>query len=93
MLVLDECTANVDHETDALIQDIVRSELSYCTVLCIAHRLHTAVFYDRVLVMDKGQVAEYDKPSVLLENPHSIFYNMCMATGSFDDLKRIANEL
>eukprot|EP01035_Chromulina_nebulosa_P017873 gene17873-23489_t len=90
ILVLDECTANVDHETDTLIQDTVRNELTNITVLCIAHRLHTIAFYDLVLVMDKGSVAEYDSPLKLMQDEKSIFYSMCMNSGDFDNLYSIA---
>jgi len=93
VLVLDECTASVDHETDALIQQTVRSQLSATTVLCIAHRLHTIAFYDLVLVMDSGQVAEFSDPYSLLMDDKSLFHSLCKSSGDFDELLAIARDV
>lgn len=46
-------------------------------MLSCSPRLHTVAFYDRVLVLDKGEVSEYDTPLALLENPDSVFRSMC----------------
>jgi ABC-type multidrug transport system fused ATPase/permease subunit len=90
VLVLDECTANVDHETDGLIQETVQKELSSTTVLCIAHRLQTIAYYDLILVMDAGEVKEYDSPLKLLQQDSSIFKEMCLASGDFDSILNAA---
>lgn len=68
IIVMDEATANVDFSTDRRIQETIRSKFQDCTVITIAHRLNTIIDYDKVLVMDKGTVVEYDKPSVLLQD-------------------------
>ncbi|KAI6200171.1 Mrp-4 [Aphelenchoides besseyi] len=73
ILVLDEATASMDVETDALIQQTIRREFSTCTVLTIAHRLNTIADYDRVLVLHMGQVQEFDSPQRLLNNPRSLY--------------------
>ncbi|KAJ2021742.1 Canalicular multispecific organic anion transporter 1, partial [Coemansia sp. S3946] len=51
---------------DAIIQYLMRKEFKDCTVLTIAHRLNTIIDSDRILVLDKGQVAEFDTPDALL---------------------------
>ena len=91
ILILDEATASVDVETDYLIQETVRTEFNNVTVLSIAHRLHTIAYYDKVLVMDQGTVAEFDSPSMLLNTPGSIFRSMCERTGDLDVLQKIAD--
>ncbi|KAI9340135.1 P-loop containing nucleoside triphosphate hydrolase protein [Zopfochytrium polystomum] len=67
LIVLDECTANVDLETDYQIQMTLRTKLEGSTILTIAHRLNTVVDYDKILVLDGGRVVEYDEPANLLD--------------------------
>ncbi|XP_064636350.1 multidrug resistance-associated protein 1-like [Lineus longissimus] len=81
ILILDEATAAVDLETDDLIQNTIRVEFTGCTVLTIAHRLNTIMDYDRVIVLDKGKIKEYDTPSNLLKEKHSIFHGMARDAG------------
>ncbi|KAJ2806885.1 hypothetical protein H4S07_003702 [Coemansia furcata] len=92
ILVLDEATANVDHETDTAIQQIVLSTAHKMTVISIAHRLQTIASYDKLFVIDDGQVVESGTPLGLLERhllhrgnegsmhsgqeQPSVFYNM-----------------
>ncbi|KAJ2037123.1 ATP-binding cassette glutathione S-conjugate transporter ycf1 [Coemansia sp. S3946] len=66
IVVLDEATANVDLETDKSIQALIFNEFSDCTVLTIAHRLETIMNSDRIIVMDKGTIAEIGTPQELL---------------------------
>ncbi|KIR68936.1 cadmium ion transporter [Cryptococcus bacillisporus CA1873] len=58
--LLDEATSSVDGGTDALIQRIIQSHLKSVTIITIAHRLHTLAYYDRILVLDGGRIAEVD---------------------------------
>uniref|UniRef100_A0A8C8J8V5 ATP-binding cassette, sub-family C (CFTR/MRP), member 3 n=1 Tax=Oncorhynchus tshawytscha TaxID=74940 RepID=A0A8C8J8V5_ONCTS len=80
ILILDEATAAIDLETDDLIQSTIRTQFEDCTVFTIAHRLNTIMDYTRVLVLDKGQVAEFDTPSKLLSK-RGIFYGMAKDAG------------
>jgi len=63
----------VDNATDGLIQTTIRSAFADCTVLTIAHRLHTIIDSDRILLLDGGQLSEFDSPANLLKNPSSAF--------------------
>ena len=81
ILVLDEATAAVDLETDDLIQKTIRKEFASSSIITIAHRLNTVIDYDRILVLDEGEVAEFDSPSHLMSNPNTKFYAMARAAG------------
>jgi ATP-binding cassette subfamily C (CFTR/MRP) protein 1 len=93
VLVLDEATASVDLETDALIQHTVRSEFADRTVLTIAHRLNTIIDSDRIMVLDQGELVEFDSPKKLLSDENSKFSGLCKQTGkqNFKYLLRIVN--
>lgn len=76
ILVLDEATASVDSATDGVIQKIINQEFRDRTMVTIAHRIHTVVDSDLVLVLSDGRVAEYDTPSKLLEREDSFFSSL-----------------
>mmetsp|Transcript_25521 Transcript_25521/g.55782 ORF Transcript_25521/g.55782 Transcript_25521/m.55782 type:complete len:1460 (+) Transcript_25521:445-4824(+) len=81
VLVLDEATASVDGETDAFIQQMLRTRFKGTTMLTIAHRLHTVIDYDVILAMNKGKAAEFGTPTELLEKKGSLFANLVDSTG------------
>lgn len=95
ILVLDEATANVDPTTDALIQTTIRKKFKACTVLTIAHRLNTIIDSNKVLVMDHGQVMEFDHPHNLLQNEQGQFSGMVRETGMLmnEQLRQWAKEV
>ncbi|KAI9331615.1 P-loop containing nucleoside triphosphate hydrolase protein [Obelidium mucronatum] len=82
VVVLDECTANVDLATDFQIQKTLRETMKYATIFTIAHRLNTVIDADRILVLDNGTVAEFDSPAALLDQEDSIFSSMVNETGT-----------
>lgn len=81
IIILDEATANVDPQTDVLIQNTIRNKFKLCTVLTIAHRLNTIMDSERVLVMDAGRVVEFDHSYNLLKNKDGFLYKMVEQTG------------
>ncbi|XP_078793298.1 ATP-binding cassette sub-family C member 3 isoform X1 [Oryzias latipes] len=80
ILILDEATAAIDLETDDLIQSTIRTQFENSTVFTIAHRLNTIMDYTRVLVLDKGKIAEFDTPTNLISK-RGIFYGMAKDAG------------
>ncbi|KAK3818860.1 MAG: ATP-binding cassette transporter 1 [Benniella sp.] len=82
LLILDEATAAIDLETDALVQKIIRQKFSHCTILTIAHRINTVMDSDKIMVLDHGQVVEFDSPKNLLKNRKSVFYSLAKESGN-----------
>ncbi|KAG0197422.1 hypothetical protein BGX28_009094 [Mortierella sp. GBA30] len=80
ILILDEATAAVDVETDELIQRTIRQEFKDRTILTIAHRIKTVMDSDKILVLDRGQVSEYDSPQVLMQR-QGMFYSLAQQAG------------
>lgn len=81
VLLLDEATAAVDVQTDKIIQETIRSAFKDKTILVIAHRLETIMDSDRVLVLDHGEVKEFNSPEELLKDKEGIFYLLCKEGG------------
>ncbi|KAF9904483.1 hypothetical protein EC991_002643 [Linnemannia zychae] len=81
ILVLDEATAAVDVETDELIQRTIRTEFKDRTILTIAHRIKTVMDSDKILVLEKGRVEEFESPAELLKRKESLFYRLAEQAG------------
>ncbi|KAI0199662.1 metal resistance protein YCF1 [Astrocystis sublimbata] len=81
ILVLDEATAAVDVETDAMLQTTLRSDIfSHRTIITVAHRINTIMDSDRVVVLNKGEVAEFDTPQALIKKK-GLFYSLVKQSG------------
>lgn len=82
ILILDEATANVDSETDQLIQETIRNKFADCTVITVAHRLHTIMDSDKVMVVDAGDIVEFDHPYELIQHSDGYFRRLLDQTGN-----------
>ena len=80
ILLLDEATASLDLRTDHLIQTTIMTAFNSCTVLTIAHRLNTVMEYDKIMVLDQGQLLECDTPDNLLASG-GVFAEMAKSAG------------
>jgi ABC-type multidrug transport system fused ATPase/permease subunit len=76
VVLLDEATANIDVVTEAKIQNAIKEHFSDSTILMIAHRLNTIMWCDKILVLDKGELLEFDDRANLQNNPKSVFGKM-----------------
>lgn len=81
ILILDEATASVDLDTDNLIQETVRQAFADCTVIIIAHRLHTIMKCDKIICFSQGQLVEEGSPDELIKDQSSHFYSMAKDAG------------
>jgi ABC-type multidrug transport system fused ATPase/permease subunit len=85
ILVMDEATANVDLETDRIIQRTIRKKFKASTLFTIAHRLDTIIAYDEVWVMKDGELIERGHPFVLAADSLSVFSELIQHSGDKKD--------
>ncbi|KIH88329.1 hypothetical protein SPBR_07966 [Sporothrix brasiliensis 5110] len=84
ILVLDEATAAVDVETDRMLQATLRSPLfANRTIITVAHRINTILDSDRVVVLERGEVAEFGTPQELISS-RGLFYGLVKQAGLAD---------
>jgi len=84
LLVLDEATASLDHQTDNLIQRTLSTEFKDVTLITIAHRLHTVMNADKIIVLDAGNLVEFDTPANLLRRKGGAFKSLVEGSGDKD---------
>ena len=87
LLIMDEATANVDEQSDHLIQKMIKEEFNKSTVITIAHRLNTIIQYDRIMVFENGNLVEFDTPCHLLEKEKGQFSDLVRENGKDFELK------
>lgn len=85
VIILDEATSSVDQKTEEVIQNAVNSEFKNSTVITIAHRLKTIKQCDKIIVIDNGEILEYDTPNNLIKNIDSKFYKLYYQNNELSD--------
>ena len=75
LMILDEATANIDSETEELIQESLQKMMNISTMLIVAHRLSTIQHSDTIIVMQKGEIKEMGNHQELLKNK-GLYYNL-----------------
>jgi ATP-binding cassette subfamily C (CFTR/MRP) protein 1 len=73
ILVLDEATSNVDRHTEELMQHVIREEWKGKTIIAVVHKLDTVLDFDRIAVLERGSLVEFDAPGVLLKKEGGAF--------------------
>ena len=76
VILLDEATANIDVNTEEILQTLIKEEFKHATVITIAHRLNTIMSSDKILVLSMGEAVEFDSPENLMNNPMSVFSSL-----------------
>ena len=69
-------TSNTDMSTEEKIQKALDIVFKNSTVITVAHRIKTIINYDKILVLDKGNIMEFDTPENLLKNTNSLFFEL-----------------
>ena len=82
IVVMDQPPANIDADSDALLQKVIREEFASSTLITVAHRLHHVADFDRVLVMDGGRCVEFNTPAQLLRMKTGWFKTMVASQGN-----------
>ncbi|KAE8374180.1 putative ABC transporter [Aspergillus bertholletiae] len=82
VLLLDEVSSSVDQETERIMQEIIRAEFKHYTIIAVSHRLEMIMDFDRVVVMDRGEVVEVGNPAILKGDARSRFGELAVAAGA-----------
>jgi len=92
IVILDEPTASLDIETSQLVKKIITESFKHTTVFFIVHHLSLVMDYDKIMVMNKGELIEFDKPFSLIKNEKGLFSQMLHASGekTAENLKQLA---
>ena len=75
IILMDEATANIDYRTEAALKKNIHEDMEESTVITIAHRIKTIINYDKILVLNEGEIEEFDTPQKLIDKK-GLFYQL-----------------
>jgi ABC-type multidrug transport system fused ATPase/permease subunit len=78
IIIMDEATSSIDYKTETLIQKSLEKSLKNSTVITIAHRIKTIINYDRIIVLQSGELIEQGSPRQLINSKKGTFYELYM---------------
>ena len=78
IIIMDEATSSIDYKTESLIQKSLEKSLKDSTVITIAHRIKTIINYDRIIVLQSGELIEQGSPRQLINSKKGTFYELYM---------------
>ncbi|CAE7221585.1 unnamed protein product [Rhizoctonia solani] len=90
IVIMDESTSSLDYATDQKIQTTIREEFEDALTITVAHRIRTIIDNDRLMVLDRGHIIEFDTPWNLIEREGGLFREMCLQSGMFSELRAAA---
>ncbi|KAG5718101.1 hypothetical protein E4T56_gene7621, partial [Termitomyces sp. T112] len=93
IIIMDEATSQIDTNLDDMIQRTIREEFQGAIVITIAHRLKTIMDYDRVIVLDTGNIVEFGPPRELIKTSGSSFREMCRQSADWPLLASTVDNL
>jgi ABC-type multidrug transport system fused ATPase/permease subunit len=76
IIIMDEATASIDYKTEEIIQKAITELLNDSTFITIAHRIKTIINYDKIIILDNGQIVDFDTPKKLLNDKKGLFYEL-----------------
>ncbi len=80
VLLMDEVSSSVDIETERIMQDVMKREFAKYTIIAVSHRLDMIMDFDKVVVMDKGEIVEVGNPVALAQEEQSRFGDLVKAS-------------
>lgn len=91
--LMGACRHIADHDTDELVQKTLGTEFSDTTLIVVAHRLQSVMNADKIMVLDAGNLVEYDSPSNLLKSRDGHFSKLVDASGEAETLRKLLSSL